>query len=103
MISPPLPSPGVGARRKGNLPRLPLSAFTPPNTGASDQFPLAPSPSVVQPPKVIDANVIVSTRDLSQWKAGAGEDLVGRIAGVIITLDGDATVDAAKTDDEVQQ
>lgn len=100
MISPPLPSPGVGARRKGNLPRLPLSAFTPPNTGASDQFPLAPSPSTVQPQKVLDASVVLSTPDLTQWKAQASGTLVDRIVGVIATLQGEETDNA---DDQVQQ
>lgn len=103
MISPPLPSPGVGARRKGNLPRLPLSAFTPPNTGASDQFPLPPSPSTVQPQKIVDANVVLSTPDLSQWKADAGETLANRIAGVIVSLDGESLSETDKEDAQVQQ
>ncbi|PSR93878.1 hypothetical protein PHLCEN_2v4596 [Hermanssonia centrifuga] len=65
--SPPsLPSPGVGARRKGqkSSPKLPPSAFTPPNAGTSDQFLLAPSPSSIQPVKIIDAHVVAQNGDL---------------------------------------
>ena len=49
-------SPSVGARRKGAkvLPKLPLSAFTPPNTGTSDSFPGPPSPSTLRPAEIVD-------------------------------------------------
>ncbi|KAF8557588.1 hypothetical protein OG21DRAFT_1406834 [Imleria badia] len=44
--------------RKGKeIPRLPLSAFSPPNTGTSDTFPLPPTPSVVSPRGVVDAHL----------------------------------------------
>ncbi|KAH7913926.1 hypothetical protein BJ138DRAFT_1001322 [Hygrophoropsis aurantiaca] len=45
-------------RRKGpkNLPSLPLSAFTGPNSGTSDKFPLPPTPSAVFPVSIIDAH-----------------------------------------------
>ena len=88
---PPTPkSPGVGARRKGNKqhPTLPLSAFTPPNTGTSDRFPLPPSPSAIQPEGIVDAHVIAPTGDLSSWKSQAGQNLGGRIRGVVVSLHG---------------
>ncbi|CCL99867.1 uncharacterized protein FIBRA_01892 [Fibroporia radiculosa] len=86
---PPTPlSPSVGARRKGAkpLPRLPLSAFTPPNTGTSDAFPLPPSPSTLLPKDLIDAYVISSEGDLSQWKNQAGPTVNGIAKGVVLSL-----------------
>ncbi|OCH88275.1 hypothetical protein OBBRIDRAFT_96672 [Obba rivulosa] len=82
---PPM-SPGVGARRKGpkSLPRLPMSAFSPPNSGTSDMFPLHPSPSTVQPEEIVDAYVVAPEGDLSHWKAQAGEVLASRIAGAVV-------------------
>lgn len=86
---PPTPlSPSVGARRKGAkaLPRLPLSAFTPPNTGSSEAFPLPPSPSTLQPEELVDAYVIAPDGDLSEWKAQAGETLRRKTKGVVLAL-----------------
>ncbi|KAJ8481525.1 hypothetical protein ONZ51_g5942 [Trametes cubensis] len=88
---PPVPkSPSVGARRKGpkSLPKLPMSAFTPPNTGTSDKFPLAPSPSSLQPTEVIDAHVIAPKGDLSSWKSQVGQNLGGRLRGLVLSLHG---------------
>ncbi|KAH9929301.1 hypothetical protein B0H21DRAFT_837253 [Amylocystis lapponica] len=81
-------SPSVGVRRKGlqALPRLPLSAFSPPNTGSSDRFPLPPSPSTVQPDQIIDAHVVAPDADLSRWKEEVGEEFGGRIKGVVLSL-----------------
>ena len=98
---PPTPkSPGisVGARRKGpkQLPTLPLSAFTPPNTGTSDRFPLAPSPSTLQPEEIVDAHVISSSGDLANWKSQAGQNLGGRIRGVVLSLHGAQAADVEK-------
>ncbi len=84
----PLTPPGVGARRKGGLkaiPRLPLSAFTPPNSGTGEKFPLPPSPGTVHPDAVLDA--AVTTRDLESWKASLGSNLDKRISGVVLALD----------------
>lgn len=87
-IAPTPTSPG--RRRKGpkTLPRLPLSAFSPPNSGTSDRFPLPPSPSTLHPDNVIDAHIVATNGDLSQWKQEAGKVLGGRIGGVILSLEG---------------
>ncbi|PCH43531.1 hypothetical protein WOLCODRAFT_138416 [Wolfiporia cocos MD-104 SS10] len=84
---PPSPlSPSVGARRKGGktLPRLPLSAFSPPASGTSDAFPIAPSPSTLLPEEVVDACVNVPSGDLDAWRAQLGE----RTASVVLNLQG---------------
>ncbi|OSC99354.1 hypothetical protein PYCCODRAFT_836202 [Trametes coccinea BRFM310] len=88
---PPTPkSPSVGARRKGpkDLPKLPLSAFTPPNTGTSDRFPLAPDPSTLQPTEIIDAHVIAPSGEIESWKSQVGQKLGGRIRGLVLSLHG---------------
>lgn len=85
---PPTPlSPGVGARRKGpkSLPSLPASAFSPPNTGTSEQFPLAPSPSTLYPEKVIDAHV---SENIDAWTEDAGKKLEGTAEGIVVSLVG---------------
>ncbi|KAI5123965.1 hypothetical protein M0805_006377 [Coniferiporia weirii] len=84
----PLPSPGVGARRKGqkSLPKLPLSVFTPPGTGASDRFPLPPSPSVVHPQKIVDAQVQLQGTSLDAWKAGAADSFGSKVDGIVVSL-----------------
>lgn len=86
--APPSPGPGVGFRRKGpkTLPKLPLSAFTPPNSGTSEKFPLPPSPSTIHPEAVVDASVVIADGDLSKWKKEAGEALSARIGGVVLTV-----------------
>jgi hypothetical protein len=80
--------PGVGIRRKGLklLPRLPLSAFTPPNSGTSNHFPLPPSPSTVHPPSVVDSHVVLADGDLASWNTEVGQVLGGRIGGVVVQL-----------------
>ncbi|KAK7053357.1 hypothetical protein VNI00_003983 [Paramarasmius palmivorus] len=82
---PPTPQ-SPGNRKKGpkTLPKLPLSAFSPPNTGTSEKFPLAPSPSTVHPEKVVDANV--RDIDLTRWKAEAGPVLGNLIGGIVVSL-----------------
>jgi len=85
--NPPV-SPGVGARRKGGpkaIPRLPLSAFTPPNSGTGEKFPIPPSPGTVHPDAVIDSTV--TAQDLAGWKASLGPTLDKRISGVVLALD----------------
>ena len=82
---PPPLSPGVGARRKGpkQLPRLPLSVFTPPNSGTSDKFPLLPSPSAIHPKKILDANVRVANNDLQHW---ANDTELGTKTGGVVAI-----------------
>lgn len=97
----PPPSPGVGARRKGpkTLPKLPLSVFTPPNTGASDKFPLPPSPSAVHPQAVIDAQVVVGESwksNISKWVSETGQLLGSKAGGIVVALPGQSAADAEK-------
>lgn len=96
-IPAPLPSPGVGARRKGpkTLPRLPLSAFSPPNTGTSDKFPVPPSPSSLQPAKIVDAHVVAPKGDFSAWAKDAAQALGGKASGVVLSLSGTDAADVA--------
>ena len=69
-----------------DLPKLPLSAFTPPNSSALDSFPLPPSPSTLKPAQVIDANVVSKDIHYSQWKKEAGKNLGSKIRGVVLVL-----------------
>lgn len=84
------PSPGVGARRtKGpkNLPKLPLSAFSPPNSGVSDSFPLPASPSTVHPDRVVDASVASSAVDAWVNDIGKDDGLKKRVKAVVVKAD----------------
>ncbi|KAF8967847.1 hypothetical protein BDZ97DRAFT_1801529 [Flammula alnicola] len=71
-----------------DLPKLPLSAFTPPNSGTLESFPLPPSPSTLLPAKVIDANVVSKDVSYSQWKKEAGQALGSKIRGIVLALPG---------------
>lgn len=79
-------------RRKNpkSLPRLPPSAFTPPNATPGDSFPLVPGSNTAHPPKIIDANLVIANDDinLTRWLREAGPNLSERIAGVVLTLSG---------------
>jgi len=70
------------SHRKGQRPTLPLSAFSPPNTGTSDRFPLSVSPSSLHPVRVVDTHVLQS---IDQWKTEAGSDLVSRTDAVVLS------------------
>ncbi|KAJ7251531.1 hypothetical protein B0H12DRAFT_1119421 [Mycena haematopus] len=90
-LPPQPPSPGFGNRRKGlkkTLPSLPLSAFSPPNSGTGEFFPLPPSPSAVHPAVVVDAHVLIADADdsFASWKKETGEELAGRVGGVVLSL-----------------
>jgi len=74
--------------RKGpkDLPKLPLSVFTPPSSSAGDSFPSPPSPSALHPAQVIDANIVTNDVSYSQWKKEAGIALAEKTKGVVLTL-----------------
>ncbi|KAI1791349.1 hypothetical protein LXA43DRAFT_1142001 [Ganoderma leucocontextum] len=96
---PPTPkSPGVGARRKDpkQLPTLPLSVFTPPNTGTSDKFPAQPSPSTLQPEEIVDAHVLNVSGDLSSWQSETGQTIGNRVRGIVLSLHGAQQPDIEK-------
>jgi len=80
----------IPPRRKGLkvFPKLPASAFVPPNSAAEDSFPLGVDPSSIHPTSVIDAHVAGGSAALHQWKKDAGEDLGGRAKGVVLALPG---------------
>ncbi|PPQ63492.1 hypothetical protein CVT24_005149 [Panaeolus cyanescens] len=84
-------------RRKNpkDLPKLPLAAFTPPNSSAGDNFPLPPSPSALHPAHVIDANIVTNDFTYSQWKKGAGQQLSSKIKGVVLSLPDTALLKSA--------
>jgi len=102
----PPPSPGVAARRKGGpktLPKLPLSIFTPPNSGTGDKFPLPPSPSAVHPQAVVDAQVVVTdATDAGQgkWKSETEAIIGDKATGIVATL---LAVDAASAASTIKQ
>jgi hypothetical protein len=83
-------------KRVKPIPKLSPSAFTPPPTGASDRFPFSPSASVVSPTSIIDANVVASEVDLSQWISEAGPLLSEKIKGVVLSLNQDNVDDAVE-------
>lgn len=90
-LSLPLPSrPSTMPPRKfpKDLPKLPLSVFTPPNTGTQESFPLPPSPNSLHPTKVIDANVVSKDANYTQWKKEAGQALGSKIRGIVLSLPG---------------
>ena len=68
-----------------DLPKLPMSAFSPPNSSALDSFPL-PSPDAFQPTQVIDANVVSNDINYTQWKKEAGPNLGSKIRAVVLSL-----------------
>jgi len=81
------PPPSPGNRKKGIKPTLPSSAFSPPNTGTGEFFPLPPNPSTVHPAVVVDGHVIPDAdTSLASWKKEAGQELNGRIGGVVLSL-----------------
>lgn len=88
-------SPSVGARRKGVkvLPKLPLSAFTTPNTSTSDSWPGPPSPSTLLPEEIVD---VYSAGGLSKWKEEAARGIGEKGKGVVLTLSGKEFAEAEK-------
>lgn len=97
-VAPPLPSPGVGSRRKGpkTLPKLPLSAFSPPNTGTSDRFPLPPSPSAVHPANVVDAQAQFDADSLNAYESETADAFGKKLDSAVVSLPS-TSVDMAQT------
>jgi hypothetical protein len=72
-------------------PRLPLSAFSPPNSGTGDKFPLPPSPATVHPQVVYDASARIPSIDaLNGYSSTLGNALSSRLKGVVVSIPEDA-------------
>ncbi|KAH9485058.1 hypothetical protein JR316_0001964 [Psilocybe cubensis] len=80
-----------------DLPKLPLSVFTPPNTGTAESFPVPPSPNSLVPTSVIDANVVSTDVNYTQWQKEAGKDLVDKLRGIVLALPGAELQSALKS------
>lgn len=105
-VEPSTSADSVGKRRKGlkTLPKLPLHIFTPPNSGAADKFPLPPSPSAVHPNKIVDAHVLVKSKEdtegkvLESWRGEISERVAeGNLEGVVVSLQGISESDVEGT------
>ncbi|KAH0589015.1 hypothetical protein H2248_004791 [Termitomyces sp. 'cryptogamus'] len=83
----PRPS-SKGTRPRPPKPRLPLSAFSAPNSATGESFQLPPSPTTTHPKAIIDANVIIpgDNVNLSTWRKEAGSILGGRAGGLVLSL-----------------
>ena len=86
--SPPAPQTmSMHPPRKGpKVPlKLPASAFSPPNSGTGEKFPLAPSPSALRPKEIIDASVPVGVDlSLDSWKGKAAGELHDHVQGAVL-------------------
>jgi len=79
----------TSTRRSKVPPALSLSAFAPPSTGTADRFPFPPSPTSVTADSIVDANVVVSSADLSRWKSEATPELKDKISGIVLLIKAD--------------
>ncbi|KIK97364.1 hypothetical protein PAXRUDRAFT_824993 [Paxillus rubicundulus Ve08.2h10] len=83
------PPPLASVRRKcKQIPRLPLSAFSPPNTGTSDTFPLPPTPSLVVPLGVVDSHLQVTVDSEGVYKADISHLDQGKEKGAVLAVKG---------------
>ena len=96
-VEPSTSAESVGKRRKGlkTLPKLPLHIFSPPNSGSADKFPLPPSPSAVHPSKVVDAHVLIKSKEeaegkaLERWSGEIAErGIKEKVEGVVVSVQG---------------
>lgn len=93
MATPNLSS-ATAARRSNKpgkpTPRLPLSAFSPPNSGTGDKFPLPPSPGTVHPSSVFDGGIsLTSIDDLGGYLDAAKAVHSDRLNGLVVSVPSD--------------
>ncbi|KAG8214024.1 hypothetical protein J3R82DRAFT_10779 [Butyriboletus roseoflavus] len=78
-----------GPRRRGkDIPRLPLSAFSPPNTGTSDTFPLPPTPSLITPSGLVDSHLQISLDAAGRYEADISHLKSARKRAVVLSSKG---------------
>jgi len=76
-------------RRKGkDIPRLPLSAFT--NAGASDTFPIPPTPSLITPTGIVDAHLHIADDQASGYSADISHLNRAQKRAVVLSSNGHA-------------
>ncbi|KAI6125705.1 hypothetical protein EV401DRAFT_2088010 [Pisolithus croceorrhizus] len=82
-----------------NLPKLPLSAFSPPNTGTSDTFPFPPTSSAVVPTGIVDAHLRVSAipDDVNRYKGDIGQLVLEKTEGVVLIVENQPSDDIASS------
>lgn len=76
-------------RRRGkDIPRLPLSAFSPPSTGTSDTFPIPPTPSLIVPSGVVDSHLQISLDAAGRYDADIAHLQSARKRAVVLSSGG---------------
>ena len=81
--------------RKGkHIPRLPLAAFSPPNTAPSDSFPvpLPPTPSLITPTGTVDAHLELVHDPSGPYSADIAHLTHARNRAVVLAASGHSPV-----------